>query len=352
MGDIMSPELLDAEIEAHIAKYCALPQEFLPVLSCYVRSTWLGDTSRTAPYLRLVGPAGSGKSRTLRVVGHLCYHPYMTSSASTRAATQRALGSLGRCTLLMDEFEHDARDDNMRFLNRVLRVGFEDDGTVDLTEERTINGTKRHVPIRLPVFGHKLFAAIHHPEDSALASRCLEVPLRDSSGRPVELPESYEAEVQALQDKLLAYRMVQRPIVQAEVAFPLGISGRLLQLYVPLAKVATPAQRGALNALIQRMQALWDKAHRPSGNNAILGRALEMIADKPDRTMLDFEAACTELGNPVSPQSLGLFRGRLGIETDRPSSNRGSRKIVGTTETIRAALARNGHDAAPTARAA
>jgi hypothetical protein len=49
---------------------------------------------RTAPYLRIVGPYGSGKSRAGRVIGHLCRKPFMTNGATTdewRAASGTCL---------------------------------------------------------------------------------------------------------------------------------------------------------------------------------------------------------------------------------------------------------------------
>jgi CheY-like chemotaxis protein len=64
--------------------------------------SWIYDDFNELPYLRVIGDAGSGKTRFLLTVGSLCYKPIFASGASTVSPLFRAL-DIFRGTLLIDE---------------------------------------------------------------------------------------------------------------------------------------------------------------------------------------------------------------------------------------------------------
>jgi hypothetical protein len=71
----------------------------------------------------------------------------------------------------------------------------------------------------------------------------------------------------------------------------LNISGRLLQLYWPLAREATPKQLPDLDALILRMREdLDDEAER--GPEAAIARAIQQLASKPGNEPIPFDKIC------------------------------------------------------------
>jgi hypothetical protein len=330
-------EELDQRIIDHFQRYVAVPPGVLPILPLYVRYTWLADRFQTAPYLYLTGPSGSGKSRTSQVIGHICRRPYMTNSTASEAALNRTIEMLGVCTTVIDENEYEETSDAQRAITKMLRVGFEANGAVERCDEVSNGDRRSHRPVRLPVFGPKIVCAINHVPDAPLIT----IPIHMSRAeKPVELPLEYLAQVQELQSMLLQYRL---DMYFAELNEPkrLDVSGRLLQLYWPLAKVATDEQLAGLDQLILDLQAERDSETESKGEYHI-GEAIRILAENEGVERVDYERIRNEAfrSRPsITSQEIGYFvKSRLGLPVKRDPGNRGPRWIDAPKETILAAL--------------
>jgi hypothetical protein len=137
--------------------------DYLALLSFFVLSSWFPERLPVSAYLSLVGPPESGKSTALRVLGLLCRRSLLTTDFSS-AAFHRAC-ELFKPTILIDE---TATAGNQRALFHLLRAG----STPDFVTLR------RHESFRC--YGVKAVTWLELPNDSALNSRSIIIPMRES----------------------------------------------------------------------------------------------------------------------------------------------------------------------------
>lgn len=341
-----STDDLDASILAHVRRYVKLPRAIEPVIPIFIRATWLYDRNRTVPYLRISGPAGSGKSRASRVIGHLCQKPYLTNASTTVAAIFRNMGKLGLHTLVLDEAEYDKDNEMQRAITQILRVGFERGGRVERVAEIAPSGARELFVQHFDVFSPKIIAAINHVRDRALQTRCIPIDMVKDRNALVELPDSYEREVEWFQNRLLRWRLDNYFEKQPEPV-RLAVEPRLLQLYWPLARVAREgAGLQALNALMFEMQ---EDINEEAENapEALIAEALWSLLRGQQTGLLSYESirAAIPMGRrDVDAIAVGTFvKRRLALKVRKP--HRGARVIEAKPEEIRKALKKAGYPA-------
>ncbi|MGB8786219.1 MAG: hypothetical protein WA755_06600 [Candidatus Acidiferrales bacterium] len=169
-----------------------LDENSLRLFVFFALSTWFVDRLPIAPYLALVGCAGSGKTTALRALNLLCRRGLLTSDISS-AAFYKACEFLTP-TLLIDE---TATAGDKRTLFHLLRSG----STPDFVALRRDNTFR--------CFGPKVVTWIELPNDIALNSRCVIVPTRVSRRDDLMRPNNSQI-VQAddnLQKSLLQFRL-------------------------------------------------------------------------------------------------------------------------------------------------
>src|SRR5271156_1655164 len=133
------------------------------LLACFILSTWLPEKLPVAPYLALVGLPRSGKTTTLRLLDLLCRRSLLTSditSASFYATCNRVTP-----TLVIDE---TATAGDQRALFHLLRVG-STPGSVAIRKNMAFNA-----------YCPKVVCWTELPNDQALNSRCIIIPLQES----------------------------------------------------------------------------------------------------------------------------------------------------------------------------
>ena len=85
-----------------LKKYCDLKENQYPIVALWIIGTYAHKEFTTFPYLFFNAMKGSGKSRILKLILHLCHEGKMVNNLSEavlfRTASQRTLG--------IDEFEH------------------------------------------------------------------------------------------------------------------------------------------------------------------------------------------------------------------------------------------------------
>jgi hypothetical protein len=187
-----SLDQLISDISQLILRCVALSETDARLLAHFVLSTWLIDRLRVAPYLALVGPPQSGKTKLLRVLHLLCRRSLFASDA-TSVSLLRACDQL-HPTLLIDETS-SIKDPVA--LRRLLRIG-NTPGSLVLRHKQSWN-----------VFGAKVICWRELPDDAALNSRCIILPMHAVNDPALRLPDDPEivAAATALHSQLLYYRL-------------------------------------------------------------------------------------------------------------------------------------------------
>ena len=176
---------LIARLESLISKCVALEEKYVRVLANFVVSTWLVDRLLVAPYLSVVGLPQSGKTTLLRLLSLVCRRSILVadiSSASFYWACARFMA-----TILIDE---TGTAGNNRALRHMLRSGT----TRDVLAVRT--------NIDLHSYGAKVVSWLEPPDDPALNSRCILIPMFEN--KCATLLEIEDPGIQQLADSLRA----------------------------------------------------------------------------------------------------------------------------------------------------
>src|SRR5579862_953494 len=134
------------------------------LMACFVLSTWVVDRLPLAPYLALVGLPQSGKTTALRALHLLCRRGLLTADISS-AAFYRACDRF-MPTIFIDE---TATAGQQRTLFHLLRSG----STPDFVALRDNQSYRNYCP--------KVVSWIELPNDAALNSRCIIIPMQESS---------------------------------------------------------------------------------------------------------------------------------------------------------------------------
>jgi len=153
LGDIL--------LALHLTLDLSWEQEAL--LGHFVFSASIIEKLPVAPYVAIVGPPGTGKSVALRILNLLCRRSLVTADIS--AAAFYELCDRLTTTLLIDE---TATVGNRREILHLLRVG-STQGVVAVRKGKTYRS-----------YGARVVSWIELPDDAALNSRCLIIPMKSS----------------------------------------------------------------------------------------------------------------------------------------------------------------------------
>ena len=186
-----SVHILLREIESLISRCVVLPEENVGVLANFVLSTWLVDRLPIAPYVSLAGLPQSGKTTLLKVLSLVCRRPLLTADI-TSAAFYQACAQLTP-TLLIDEMGTHGSN---RALRHLLRMG---------TTRDVVAMRKNHA---FHAYGAKVICWLEPPDDPALNSRCILIPMTEANNYNLVKPTNPSVEEQAaeLQAQLLQFR--------------------------------------------------------------------------------------------------------------------------------------------------
>jgi hypothetical protein len=159
-----SLKTLLARIHGVILHCADLEESDARLVSLFVLSTWFIERLCVAPYLAIVGPPRSGKTTLLELLTTLCRHALLTADISSAALYD--LYNKLTPTVLVDE-TLTAPDKRAPF--HLLRAGTTR-GSVAFRKGRS-----------LKAFGPKVVSWTAIPTDAALVSRCIIIPMMESS---------------------------------------------------------------------------------------------------------------------------------------------------------------------------
>jgi hypothetical protein len=178
-------------IEQLIFRCISVNGIYVPVLADFVLSTWLVDRFEVAPYLSVVGLPQSGKTTLLKLLSLLCRRSLLVSDI-TSASFYRACSQF-MPTILIDEAGSFRKNSALRHM---LRAGSGRD--VDSVQaNRTFHA-----------YGAKVLSWLEPPDDIALNSRCILIPMHESMRTNLMRSSDVEVEREAaeLQTQLLQFR--------------------------------------------------------------------------------------------------------------------------------------------------
>jgi hypothetical protein len=179
----------------HLIESCvALPEPYSIVTAAIVLNSWFADRLRPPVYLLLTGLPQSGKTTLLETLRLLCRRPLLVSEISSAAAFD-ACSRFG-CTLMIDENDWRA-DQNSRALRKHLRAG-------------TSKGLlAKHLWKTRHAYGTKVLSGIELPDDAALRSRCIHLPMNETDRTDLRRP--WDAQIVKAADEvrgqLLQFRL-------------------------------------------------------------------------------------------------------------------------------------------------
>jgi len=187
------PAVLVSEIGSTISSFVKLRREQLVIIASFVLSTWFPDSFEVAPYLWVVGPLGSAKTKLLKILWCMCRRGLV--AGDLRSASVYKLMDAWHPTLVIDEFEAGVSGASAELL-RLLR-----------------NGSAPGFPAFrngywFSTYGPKVIASRQPLGDAALLSRGLTVSLLPSEDDLLPLDEAAIKKITAdLQAKLLMFRL-------------------------------------------------------------------------------------------------------------------------------------------------
>lgn len=279
VGEEMDKGDLLAAIRAYLHRYVDLSPLFEEVAAHYALMTWVYDAFSELPYLRFSGSFGAGKTRSLLILGSICYKPFFASGASTVSPIFHILDAF-QGTLILDEADFRFSDATAE-LTKVLNNG----NMRGLPVLRTMQNRHRELnPTAFRVFGPKIVGMRGPFSDDALESRFITETMGRKAIRteiPIHLPDGYRAEALDLRNRLLAYRLKHLWEIETDPSrLVAGASSRLNQTALALLNVVDDP------GLRQRIgESLYDVARGgksdtgPSLDGIMLKAVMETFAD-------------------------------------------------------------------------
>jgi hypothetical protein len=304
-----SEEQLLLEIRSFIHRYVDLSPSFERLATYYVLLSWLYDAFDDLPYLRLRGDYGTGKTRTLLVIGSICYKPFFASGASTVSPIFHTLDAF-RGTLIFDEADFRFSDERAEIV-KILNNG----NVRGLPVLRTMMNRQREFnPQAFQVFGPKIVATRGSYEDRGLESRFITEEMGSRRLRadiPINLPDTFREEARDLRNKLLLYRFHRRFEAQVDPSLADSkLEPRLNQILLPLLSVIKdPALRAELRSVALEAQ-----------SNLIAERGL-LVEAQVLEILAELIVTIDRPVVPIAEITAGLVE-RYGAEYERPVTNR------------------------------
>lgn len=220
------------------------------ILSLWVMASWLVDDFRTCPYMALIAPKSSGKTRVMDTIRETAYRAFATTSV-TPAALFRSI-ELWNITLCIDEAQDliTSKTEAGQAIYSCLLSGYKR-GTPAL---RSGDGSVGFMPESFDVFGFKAFSGTKSVLPT-LESRSITLELRKAKPKHILIDEDMSLKIRSM---LLYYRYSH--LGKTKLVMPNIESGRLIELFTPICTVSQGLECNEsieliINKIIERDQA-------------------------------------------------------------------------------------------------
>ena len=211
------PAALIADIVETLAKFIEADRELLVLLASVVLYSWFPDCFEAVPYIWIVGPLGSAKTKLLRLLSCLCRRALLIGDV--RSGLLYALTDHFNPTLLIDELDLDNSSRSADVL-RLLRSG-------------SVAGVPAGRNGKLfATYGMKIIASREVPRDAPLLSRCVVVSMLPSGNETQPFDDIAIRQIaQRFQPELLMFRFTNYSTVKS-----FRLPSRTLQDFTPRMK--------------------------------------------------------------------------------------------------------------------
>ena len=311
------PAALIADIVDTLGKFIEADRELLVLLASVVFCSWFPDCFEAAPYVWIVGPLGSAKTKLLRLLSCMCRRALLVGDV--RAGSLYTLTDSYNPTLLIDELDLDDR--NSVDMLRLLRTG-------------TVAGVPAVRNGKLfSTHGLKIVASREVPRDAPLLSRCVVVSMLPSGDETQPLDDVAMRQIaQRFQPEMLMFRFANHSRVKS-----FRLPSNVLEDFTPrmkqiaLALVApilrhTESESIVMSALRERDRAakieralepewlaeetLFGLIHESSVHSILVGGVAASINEKLEFRGEGFRISARKIGSVL--KSLGLRTEALG----------------------------------------
>ena len=319
IGDYHSVQNLLQQIDSFISRCLDLNPEHRFLLACFVVSTWVVDRLPIAPILAIVGLSQSGKTTALNVLHLLCRRSILTSDISS--ATFYRMCDRLIPTVLID---NTGTAGLQRKLFHFLRSGT----SPDIVRSGWSQSYR--------TYGSKVVTWTELPNDEALNSRCVIIPMQETSRTDLQRPNYPEivAAAGTLQGRLLKFRFEKYSTVQlAQVPVPKHLRSRNRDLYEALA-LPIADDREACVRLLECMgqQHMLHDPSLPPDQTAVLETLFHYIHIHPEQGTLAFRHLTQNVNLNLeqagerfrlTPKGVGTELKTLGLLSDRKRTSLG-----------------------------
>jgi hypothetical protein len=316
---------LVGEISGYIDRYIDVPRFWRDLMTHYCLLSWVYDRFSALPYLRLQGEPASGKTRTLQVLGAICWKAVMGGGSCTVSPLFRLL-DFYRGAFVLDEADY-AQTDFRAEITKILNGGYAK-GLFVLRSDK--NGGD-YEPRAFDVYGPKIIATRRPFEDIALESRCLTLHTTVRTLRsdiPTQLPAQFHAEALELRNRLLMWRFRNYREVGPDQSHLQGLEPRAAQIASALCGVSDDPRFCDELAAFMRKETNDQRGTRPTVIVAeAIRRLLANNEEWPARLMVsDVAGAATRVGAEwegdavFTPRRTGELLRSLGFTTSRKTA--------------------------------
>lgn len=288
IGEYESEENLFEEVRSFYVKHLDLMYDYqYDILTAWTLLTWVIEDLVMVPYLRLIGPKGSGKTRVFECLEQLCYRAHIVGNIS-KSALFRMMNQW-HPTLLLDEAQVYTKYTASEII-AVLDNGHRRGKYVWLTMP-TENGDFVLRPF--DPFGCKAIAGTELPEDT-VEDRCIPFEMSRAEPNKVQNRVIDEEWARSLRAKLLMFRFRKlgtidwkkelNAIDQEKVR-----NLRVADLFVGLLVVVPAGKKDILQKAMEDLSQEREEQEKSSIEAQVFNAILEWAANKDNKDKLKSE---------------------------------------------------------------
>jgi len=293
-----SEKLWDDVVEL-IEKYFVCAPAFVHAMAAYTFLTYRYRDARfeVIPYLRVIGQAGSGKTRFARIMKELCFRSLFVTGMRSHHIYRIITGFNAGATLVFEEFDMGTRGEEKMEWTRILNAGNQYGVKIPRMGGKNFSDVEY-----FDIFGPKVISMHEEFDDEGLARRCFGVVLGKMEV-PKEkyfaaLPNIFYQETAILRERLLGWRFAKRGLPTRTLGEELqaGIKGEVWQTVFPMLAMvpaARPEATAAILGLAQKSQAQMKLVRATSPVAQVLESTI--YAHDDDRGWTELQNVLTEL---------------------------------------------------------
>ena len=208
IGPPLPPPRVFAEVVSFLHRHVGFAHRLgIVIASLYVLLTWRFDEFTAVPYLRVIGPPGSGKRRTLKTIASIGYRAINVPGGGSQKAMLRLLDRFRGTAII---YYADIRGRSQKERETAIRLALGSESDLFDTALKPGRWSEPWEPTARNLFGPKVLATPEPFRDPLLESLCLTLNLQPTmrTDIAISLPPFLEwKEAMELRNMLLRYRL-------------------------------------------------------------------------------------------------------------------------------------------------